>query len=154
MTETQETKIALTLPIAQKPIANYLAVQKSDKNLFISGQLPFIAGEENITGKVGKDVSIKQAQRAAHNCALNILAQAKEFLKGLDNIEKIIKITVFIAASPDFTDLALVANGASDVFFKILGEKGLHARSTFGVSTLPLNAPVEIEAILEIKNTP
>ncbi|MCZ2158464.1 RidA family protein [Bartonella sp. 220] len=140
----------ITLPEAVNPIANYLTASQSGNQLFISGQLPLVEGKPLTIGKVGLTVSIEQAKKASEACALNILAQIKAVLGDLNKIKRVIKITVFVAVDPHFTDIPLVANGASDLFVNILGERGKHARSAIGVASLPMNVPVEVEAIIEI----
>ncbi|RCL03743.1 MAG: Endoribonuclease [Candidatus Tokpelaia sp. JSC161] len=136
--------------IAPPPISNYIPLIQRGNQIFISGQLPFKNGNLIATGKAGKHVNTIKAQEAAESCALNILAQAHAQIKDLNRIQKVIKINVFIAAIPDFTNLTHIANAASNIFIKILGKSGTHARSTLGVSVLPMNATVEVDAILEI----
>ncbi|WP_208438092.1 RidA family protein [Bartonella taylorii] len=153
MTNTIERhlkKIGITLPEATQPIANYVTVSQSGNQLFISGQLPLFDGKPIATGKVGAAVSTEQAKKSAETCALNILAQIKAALGDLNRIKRVVKVTVFVAVDPHFTDIPLVANGASDLFVNILGETGKHARSAVGVSSLPMNVPVEVEAIIEV----
>ncbi|AQX28137.1 MULTISPECIES: RidA family protein [unclassified Bartonella] len=143
-------KFNIIIPEPSQPIANYTTVSQNGNQLFISGQLPILNGKPVAIGKVGTTVNIEQAQKSAQACAINILAQIKKALGDLNKIKKVIKITVFIAADPNFTDISIVANGASDLFVNILGEAGKHARSTIGVTALPMNVPVEVEAIIEI----
>ncbi|EJF81706.1 putative endoribonuclease L-PSP [Candidatus Bartonella washoeensis] len=153
MTNTIESrlkKFGITLPEAVQPIANYVTASQSGNQLFISGQLPLFNGQPIAIGKVGTTVSAEQAKKSAETCALNILAQIKTTLGDLNKIKRVVKISVFVAADPHFTDIPLVANGASDLLVNILGEAGKHARSAIGVASLPMNVPVEIEAIIEI----
>ncbi|WP_208434179.1 RidA family protein [Bartonella taylorii] len=153
MTNTIERnlkKFGITLPEATQPIANYVTVLQSGNQLFISGQLPLFDGKPISTGKVGATVSAEQAKKSAETCALNMLAQIKAALGDLNRIKRVVKITVFVAVDPHFTDIPLVANGASDLLVNILGETGKHARSAVGVASLPMNVPVEVEAIIEI----
>ncbi|WP_332066179.1 RidA family protein [Bartonella sp. CB189] len=145
--------LGITIPDATQPIANYVAVSQSNNQLFISGQLPLLNGKPITVGKVGVAVNIEQAKKSAEVCAINILAQIKATLGNLDKIKKIVKTTVFVAADSNFTDIPLIANGASDLFVNILGEAGKHARSAIGVSVLPMNVPVEVEAIVEISSS-
>ncbi|KEC55558.1 RidA family protein [Bartonella koehlerae] len=140
----------ITLPEATQPIANYVTTSQSGNQLFISGQLPLFGGKPVETGKVGATVSAEQAKKSAEVCALNILAQVKTALGDLNKIKRVVKITVFVAVDPHFTDISLVANGASDLLVNILGNAGKHARSAIGVASLPMNVPVEIEAIIEV----
>lgn len=153
MIETIEKRIqnlGITIPEATQPIANYITTSLNGNQLFISGQLPLLNGKLAATGKVGAIVSAEQAKKSAEICALNILAQTKAALGELNKVKRVTKITVFVATDPNFTDIPLVANGASDLFVNIFGETGKHARSAIGVTTLPMDAPVEVEAIIEI----
>ncbi|ALE03901.1 RidA family protein [Bartonella ancashensis] len=143
-------QLGIVIPVATSSIANYKAVQQSGNQLFISGQLPLTNGKPLVIGKVGATVTTEQAKNSAKLCALNILAQAKLFLENLDKIKRIVKITVFVAVDPNFTDLPSIANEASNLLIKIFGEVGKHSRSTIGVAVLPMDVPVEIEAIIEI----
>ncbi|WP_273720325.1 MULTISPECIES: RidA family protein [unclassified Bartonella] len=140
----------MTLPQAAQPIANYVTTSQSGNQLFISGQLPLVDGKPIAIGKVGTTVNAEQATKAAEVCALNILAQIKAALGDLTKIKRVIKITVFVAVDPYFTDIPLIANGASDLLVNILGESGKHVRSAIGVASLPMNVPVEVEAIIEV----
>lgn len=153
MPDTVEQKLAalgITLPHAAAPAANYLPFARSGTLLFTAGQLPLKDGHLIATGLLGRDLDATKGQEAARQCAVNILAQAKAALGSLEAIGRIVKITVFVASAPDFTTQHLVANGASDLLAAVLGDKGKHARSAVGVASLPLNAPVEIEAIIEV----
>jgi len=142
--------LGIALPQAQAPVANYVTAAQSGNHLFISGQLPLKDGKLVATGKVGADVDPQQAQEAAQYCAVNILAQAKAALGSLSKIRRIVKLTVFVAVDPAFTAIPAVANGASDLMVNVLGDIGKHARSAVGVAALPLDATVEVEAIIEI----
>lgn len=142
--------LGIDLPKAAAPAANYVPFMQTGNLLFTAGQLPLRDGHLIATGLLGQDLDASKGQEAARQCAINILAQAKAALGDLDRISRIIKITVFVASAPDFTTQHLVANGASDLLVAALGDKGKHARSAVGVSSLPLNAPVEIEAIIEV----
>ncbi|MET3560257.1 enamine deaminase RidA (YjgF/YER057c/UK114 family) [Bartonella japonica] len=148
--ENHLKELGITLPEAMQPIANYVTSSQSGKKLFISGQLPLLNEKPVATGKVGATVSAEQAKKAAEICALNILAQAKAALGDLNKIKRVVKITVFIAVDPHFTDIPLIANGASDLLVNALGEAGKHARSAIGVASLPMDVPAEVEAIIEI----
>ncbi len=108
------------------------------------------AGKVGVTGKLGQGVSVEDGQRAAKLCAINILAQAKAALGDLEKIGRLLKLTIFVASTPDFTEQHKVANGASDFLAEVLGERGRHARSAVGVPSLPLDAAVEIEALFEV----
>lgn len=148
--ENRLQKFGISIPEAMQPVANYVTAARLGNQLFISGQLPLISGKPVAVGKVGRTVSVEQAKKSAEACAINILAQAKVALGSLEKIKQVVKVTAFVATDPNFTDIPLVANGASDLFVNILGDAGKHARSAIGVSSLPMDVPVEVEAILEI----
>ncbi len=143
--------LGITLPVAAAPAANYLPYVISGNTLYLSGQLPMEGGKVAVTGIVGKDVDLDAAKRAAELCAINILAQASAALGGdLTRVKRLIKINGFVASAQEFTSQHLVINGASDLLVNVLGEAGKHARAAVGMACLPLNASVEIDAILEI----
>ncbi|WP_295895997.1 RidA family protein [uncultured Bartonella sp.] len=148
--ENRLNELNITIPAAVQPVANYVTSKQSGNQLYISGQLPLKNGKPVAIGKVGRTVSAEQAKKSAEACAINILAQAKAALGDLSKIKKVIKVTAFVATDPNFTDIPQVANGASDLFVNVLGEAGKHARSAVGVTALPMDVPVEVEAILEI----
>lgn len=145
--------LGLTLPTAAPPAANYAPFLRSGNTLFTSGQLPFENGRLTCSGLAGRDLITSEAANAARVCAINVLAQVQAATGDLEKITRVVKLTVFVASAPDFTEQHLVANGASDLLVAVLGERGKHARSAVGVASLPLNAPVEVEAILEIEPT-
>lgn len=143
--------LGITLPVAAAPAANYLPYVISGNLLFLSGQLPIEGGKVAVTGLLGRDVVLADGQRAAELCAINILAQAKAALGGdLGRIKRVVKMTGMIASSPDFTEQHLVMNGCSNLIANVLGDTGKHARVAVGMASLPLNAAVEVDAILEI----
>ena len=141
--------LGITLPEAATPAANYLPVMKSGNTLYTSGRLPLREGKLVHEGLLGRDLTVEQGQEAAKWCAINILAQAQSALGELEKVKRIVKISVFVASAQDFTEQHLVANGASNLLAEVLGDAGRHARSAVGMASLPLNAPVEIEAIIE-----
>lgn len=141
----------IILPEAAAPAANYMPWAKAGNLIFTAGQLPLDNGKLTSTGRLGEELDTAQGAAAARQCAINILAQLKAAAGGLENIEKLVKLTVFVASAPHFTEQHLVANGASDLLAGVLGEAGRHARSAVGTASLPLNAPVEIEAVALIK---
>ncbi|MBB4005909.1 RidA family protein [Allorhizobium taibaishanense] len=150
--DSRLTALGITLPEAAAPAANYVPYVISGNLLYLSGQLPMEAGKIAVTGLVGADVDLASAQRAAELCAINILAQAKSALSGdLSRIVRVIKLNGFVASGAGFTDQHLVINGASNLIANVLGEAGKHARAAVGMAALPLNAAVEIDAILEIR---
>ncbi len=142
-------ELGLTLPEAVPPVAAYVPAVQSGQHVFVSGQLPIADGKLLATGKVGAGVSAEQAKDLAQRCALNALA-AVDALVGLENVVKVVKLTGFIASAEGFTGQPGVMNGASDLFLAVFGEAGRHARSAVGVAELPLDAPVEVEAIIEV----
>lgn len=149
--ESRLRELGITLPQAAAPAANYVSYVISGNLLYLSGQLPIEAGKLAVTGLLGRDVDVAGGQRAAELCAINILAQAKTALGGdLGRIVRVIKLNGFVASTPDFTEQHLVINGASNLIATILGEAGKHARAAVGMAALPLNAAVEIDAIMEI----
>ncbi|RJG45361.1 MULTISPECIES: RidA family protein [unclassified Mesorhizobium] len=153
MGETIENRLkdlGVYLPQAAAPAANYVPFMQSGKLVFTAGQLPLKDGKLVASGLLGRDLDTAAGKEAAKLCAINILAQAKAAVGDLDKIKRLVKITVFVASSPDFTEQHLVANGASDFLVAALGDAGKHARSAVGVAVLPLNAAVEIEAIIEV----
>ena len=153
MTDTIESRLAaagIQLPAAAAPAANYVPYIRFGSILQTSGQLPLEGGRLAVSGKLGAGVSLEEGQHAAKLCGVNILAQAKAALGDLETIGRLLKLTVFVASDPSFTDQHKVANGASDFLVEILGERGRHARSAVGVPSLPLDAAVEIEAVFEV----
>jgi enamine deaminase RidA (YjgF/YER057c/UK114 family) len=148
--EKRLNNLGVTLPPSSAPAANYVPFVRSGNLLFTAGQLPLKDGKLQATGLLGKEVDTAAGREAAKLCAINILAQAKAALGDLENIVRIVKITAFVASTPDFTEHHLVANGASDFLVAALGDKGMHARSAVGMAALPLNAAVEVEAIIEV----
>jgi len=152
MEETIDSRLAalgITLPAAAAPAANYVPFARTGNLVFTAGQLPLKDGKLVATGLLGRDLDTAAGKEAAKYCAINILAQARAALGDLEKIRRLVKITVFVASTPDFTEQHLVANGASDLLVAVLGEQGKHARSAVGTAALPLNAPVEIEAVIE-----
>lgn len=142
--------LGLKLPEAPQPVANYVPFLLTGDLLFISGQIAKDASGRVHTGTLGADVSIEEGQEAARHCALNLLAQAKAALGDLRRVTQILRLTGFVASTPDFTDQPKIINGASDLLVAVLGDAGRHTRSAVGVASLPLNASVEIDAIFKI----
>ncbi|MDQ0560243.1 RidA family protein [Rhizobium mesoamericanum] len=144
-------EMGISLPEAAAPAANYVPYVISGNLLYISGQLPLENGKIAVLGHLGKNVDVTTGQRAAELCAINILAQARAALGGdLGRIKRVIKLNGFVASTPDFVEQHLVLNGASNLIAGVLGEAGRHARAAVGMAALPMNAAVEIDAIVEI----
>jgi len=142
-------ELGLTLPPVTKPLASYVPAVQTGPYVYVSGQVPFVDGVLAATGKVGAEVTPEQAKELAAHCALNVLA-AVDDLVGLDRVVKIVKVVGFVASAEGFTGQPGVINGASELFQQVLGEAGRHARSAIGVAELPLGAPVEVEAVVEV----
>ena len=143
-------QLGLELPTVVPPVANYAPAVRTGAFVYTSGQLPMAEGELVATGKVGAAVSPEQATELARTCALNALA-AVDGLVGIDSVVRIVKVVGFVASAPGFNGQPAVLNGASDVLGEIFGDAGVHARSAVGVSELPLDAPVEVELIVEVE---
>ncbi len=151
MIEEKITELGLAVPLSPKPLAAYVPAIRTGNLVFTAGQIPGVSGTIEFTGKVGKDLDEEKAKKAAKVCVLNCLAAIKGLILNLDKIIRIIKLTVFVNSADSFTGQPSVANGASELLLEIFGENGKHARSAVGVSELPLNAAVEIEMIVEVK---
>jgi len=149
--ETRLAELGITLPDAPAPAANYVPTVRTGNLLFISGQVSKGA-DGPITGKLGGGFSVEDAQAAARVCGLNLIAQAKAACDGdLDRVTRIVKLVGFVNATQDFDQHPAVINGASDLMVEVFGDKGRHARSAIGSSSLPFGIAVEVEAIFEIE---
>lgn len=148
--EQRLAELGLTLPEVAAPLASYVPAVRSGAHVFTAGQLPLASGELVATGKVGGEVSAEEAQAAARQCALNALAAVKSVVGSLDAVRQVVKVTVFVASTPDFTGQPVVANGASELLGDVFGDAGRHARSAVGVPVLPIDAPVEVELVVEV----
>ncbi len=148
--EERLAELGLTVPEVAKPVAAYVPAVRSGNQVFTSGQLPMRSGELMLTGKVGDDVSAEEAVECAQQCALNALAAVKSVVGDLSAVVRVVKVVVFVASTPDFTGQPGVANGVSELLGKVFGDAGVHARSAVGVSALPLDAPVEVELLVEV----
>jgi enamine deaminase RidA (YjgF/YER057c/UK114 family) len=146
------TSLGLTLPTAAAPVAAYVPAVKTGNLVFTAGQLPVVDGKLVLTGKVGSDVTAEDAKKMAEICALNALA-AISLVADIDQIEKIVRVGGFVNGAPGFVAIPSVINGASELLIKLFGEvNGKHARTAVGVAELPLNAPVEVEMVVQLKN--
>ncbi len=139
------------LPTAPKPLAAYVPAKQIDNYVYTSGQLPFKDGKLIAEGKVGLNVTEKQAIECARMSAVNCLSAVKSVIDDLDKIDQVVKLVVFVNSAVGFSMQPKIANGASEFIVSLFGDSGKHARSAVGVSELPMNAPVEIEMIVKIK---
>jgi enamine deaminase RidA (YjgF/YER057c/UK114 family) len=144
--------LGLTLPKVTPPLAAYVPAVRTGRYVYTAGQLPVVDGQLLATGKVGADLGTAEAAALARTCALNALAAVTTVTGGLDAIVRIVKVTGFVSSDPHFTEQAQVINGASELLIEVFGEKGRHARSAVGMVVLPLDAPVEVELIAEVRD--
>ncbi len=151
MIEERIKQLGFTLPDAPAPLAAYIPCIREGNLVFTAGQLPIVDGKLQYSGKVGAEITTETGMKAAELCLLNCLSVIKSLIENLDNVEKIIKLTVFVNSADYYTAQPKVANGASELLVNIFSEAGKHVRSAVGVSELPLNAPVEIEMIAKVK---
>ncbi|MCK8783892.1 RidA family protein [Roseomonas sp. NAR14] len=147
--DSRLAELGIVLPAPPAAVANYVPFVQSGRLLVVSGQIPLVDGKIAQTGKLGGAVSVEQGQAAARLCLINVLAQCRAALGDLDRIARVVRLGGFIAAGPDFTQHAVVMNGASDLAVAVFGEAGRHARSTVGVPSLPGDASVEVEGMFE-----
>ena len=143
-------ELGLELPPVVTPLAAYVPAVRSGSLVFTAGQLPMVAGALPMTGKVGGEVRPDEAASLARTCALNGLA-AVHALVGLDNVVRVVKVVGYVASTPDFTGQPGVINGASELLGAVFGDAGMHARSAVGVAVLPMDAPVEVELVVEVR---
>ena len=143
--------LGLTLPVAALPVAAYVPAVKTGNLVFVAGQLPLVDGKIIKEGKVGKEVTPEEAKEMAQVCALNALA-AVALVADIDQIERIVRVGGFVNGIPGFFAIPPIINGASELFIKLFGEvNGKHARTAIGVAELPLNSPVEVEVLVQLK---
>ena len=155
MTETPEARLAalgLALPSVPAPLAAYVPAIRTGAYVYTAGQLPMVDGKLLMTGKVGAEVSAAEAAALARIAALNALAAVASVAGGLSAVVRVVKMTGFVASDPGFTSQPQVVNGASELLLEVFGDAGRHARSAVGTAVLPLNAPVEIELIVEVRD--
>jgi enamine deaminase RidA (YjgF/YER057c/UK114 family) len=148
--EERLAELGLAVPEVAKPLASYVPAVRSGQHVYTAGQLPLREGELITTGKVGGEVSPEQAKECAQQCALNAIAAVRAEIGDLSKVKRIVKVVAFVASTTDFTGQPGVANGASELFGEVFGDAGQHARSAVGVPVLPLDAPVEVELLVEI----
>jgi enamine deaminase RidA (YjgF/YER057c/UK114 family) len=148
--EARLAALGLSLPKVTPPLAAYLPAVRTGPYVYTAGQLPIVDGQLLGTGKVGTDVSAREAAALARTCALNALAAVASVTGSLSAVRRIVKVVGFVASAPDFTEQAQVINGASELLIEVLGDAGRHARSAVGLAVLPRDAPVEVELIAEV----
>ena len=148
--EQRLADLGLALPEVAKPVAVYVPAVRSGSYVYTSGQLPMVSGELAATGKVGAEVDAERAKELAATCALNALAAIKAEIGDLDRVRRVVKVVGFVASAPDFTGQPGVVNGASELLGQVFADAGVHARSAVGVAVLPMDAPVEVELIVEV----
>jgi enamine deaminase RidA (YjgF/YER057c/UK114 family) len=149
--EDRLAELGLTLPEVAAPLAAYVPATRNGDLVWTSGQLPFVGGKLEVTGKVGAEVDPEAAAELARTCALNALAAIKSVLGDLDEIERVVKVVGYVASAPSFFGQPGVVNGASHLLGEVFGEAGIHARSAVGVAVLPLDAPVEVELVVQAR---
>lgn len=149
--EEKIKELGIELPLSSPPGAMYVPVKQLGKALFVSGQVPFVEGKLEISGKVGDTVDLEQAQKAARRCIINLLAALKDYLGDLDRVKNIVKLQAFVNSKVGFDQQHIVVNAASELLYEVFGERGRHARTAVGTNQLPMDAPIEIEAIVEVE---
>ena len=149
--EMKLAELGITLPTPMAPVANYVPYVQTGNLVVVSGQVPAVDGKIAITGKLGYGVSTERGREAARLCFINVLVHLKAACNGdLDRVRRVVRLGGFIACAPEFTDQAQVMNGASDLAVAVFGDNGRHARTTIGVSSLPIDAAVEVEGMFEV----
>ena len=148
--EERLAALGLSVPEVAKPVAVYVPAVRSGNHVYTSGQLPMRSGELMVSGKVGGEVSQEEAVACAQQCGLNAIAAVKAEVGDLASVKRIVKVVCFVASTTDFTAQPQVANGVSELLGEVFGDAGIHARSAVGVSVLPLDAPVEVELVVEV----
>ncbi|YAL83658.1 RidA family protein [Dermacoccaceae bacterium W4C1] len=148
--EQRLAELGLTVPEVVTPLAAYIPALENNGLVYTSGQLPLVAGQLQATGKVGAEITDEFAQQLARTCALNAMAAVKSVIGDLDRVTRVVKVTGFVASTPDFFGQPGVINGASELLGHAFGEIGAHARSAVGVAVLPRNAPVEVEIVVAV----
>ncbi|HEU5042550.1 MAG TPA: RidA family protein [Nocardioidaceae bacterium] len=148
--EERLASLGLEVPEVAKPVAAYVPAVRSGNYVYTSGQLPSRSGELLAKGKVGGEVSAEQATECARQCALNAIAAVKAEVGDLAKVKRVVKVVAFVSSTTDFTGQPGVANGASELLGEVFGDAGKHARSAVGVPVLPLDAPVEVELLVEV----
>jgi len=149
--EARIEELGIELPPVAVPVASYVPVVLSGGFAFVAGQVPLSDGAPMWIGRVGQEIDLDTATRAARRCGLQVLAALRAATGSLDHVRRIVRVAVFVASGPGFTEHPKVANGASDLFVEVFGEAGRHARVSVGAPGLPLGVPVEVEVVAEIE---
>jgi enamine deaminase RidA (YjgF/YER057c/UK114 family) len=148
--EERLQELGVSLPAPAVPVAAYVPCVRTGSLVYVSGQVPVLDGKPSHLGHLGDNVDLEDGRAAARTCAVNVLAALKAELGELSRVRRVVKVTGFVASTPDFTDHPKVINAASELFGDAFGDAGRHARAAIGVAALPLGAPVEVEAIVEV----
>jgi enamine deaminase RidA (YjgF/YER057c/UK114 family) len=148
--EERLRQLGVDLPAPAAPVAAYVPTVRTGNLVYVSGQVPTVEGRPTHLGHLGADVDLEAGRAAARTCAINVIAALKAELGELSQVRRIVKLTGFVASTPDFTDEPKVVNAASELFGEVFGDAGRHARAAVGVAALPLGVPVELEAIVEV----
>jgi enamine deaminase RidA (YjgF/YER057c/UK114 family) len=148
--ESRLVELGITLPGVAKPVASYIPVTRTGNIVYTAGQLPMVEGTLRYAGKLGRDLGIEEGQESARISLLNALAAVKSEIGDLEKVERVLRMNVFVNSADEFTDQAKVANGASELLEKILGDRGKHTRCAIGANTLPLGAAVELDLIVAV----
>jgi enamine deaminase RidA (YjgF/YER057c/UK114 family) len=149
--EDRLAELGLTLPSVPTPVAAYVPAVRTGNYVYTSGQVPMVDGALAAAGKVGAEIDAEAAKQLARTCALNALAAVKAEVGDLAKVRRVVKVVGFVASAPDFTGQPGVVNGASELLGEVFGDQGKHARSAVGVAVLPLDAPVEVEIVVEVE---
>ena len=148
--EERLQQLGVDLPAPAAPVAAYVPCVRTGNLVYVSGQVPTVDGRPSQLGRLGDEVNLEDGRAAARICAVNLLAALKAELGELAGVRRVVKVTGFVASTPDFTDHPKVINAASELFGEVFGDAGRHARAAVGVAALPLGVPVEVEAIVEV----
>jgi enamine deaminase RidA (YjgF/YER057c/UK114 family) len=148
--EERLQELGVSLPSPAAPVAAYIPCVRTGNLVYVSGQVPTVDGRPTHLGHLGAEVGLEDGRAAARTCAVNVIAALKAELGQLSQVRRIVKVTGFVACTPEFTDAPKVVNAASELFGEAFGDAGRHARAAVGVAALPLGVPVEVEAIVEV----
>jgi enamine deaminase RidA (YjgF/YER057c/UK114 family) len=148
--EQRLEQLGVSLPTPAAPVAAYLPCVRTGNLVYVSGQVPLVDGKPSHVGRLGDTVGLEDGVAAARTCAVNVIAALKAELGELARVRRVVKLTGFVASTPEFTDQSKVINGASELFGEVFGDAGRHARAAVGMAALPLGVPVEVEAIVEV----